>query len=101
MEIKRKIFDVEVTAGIGSTRVNGVYIASAMVAVKGPNATNETFEVIVKDADSDIAIMGFEARSSDGGNARGKQFDIPIYSVVVEVSDASVDGTYTVLILGK
>ena len=98
-EMKRKSGSFEVSGGSGNITINGVYIKSGYVGVKGPS-NSASFEVIVEDADTDHQIQTMRSRTGDNGNATAKAFQLPLYNITIKVSEADEDGTYTYLLMG-
>ena len=99
IDIRRKSGTITVSGGSGDVDLVGVYIRTRFIGVQGPNAT-ATFDVKVTDTDTGVVTDEFKARPQDNGNARSKSLGLPVFSVNISVSAASVDGTYTFLLMG-
>ena len=99
MDLRRKSGTITVAAGSGSADLKGVYIRSYFLGVQAPNVS-ATFDVRVTDSDSGVVIDEFKARPQDNGNARSKSLGLPLYNANISVVNASVDGTYTFLLMG-
>jgi hypothetical protein len=98
--IKRSTGTITVTSGTGSVALTDVNIKSTYLGVSGPNKTNETFTITITDTDTGLVLSDFNARSNNSGNARSKSIGIPLTNITIDITSASVDGTYTYLVMG-
>lgn len=96
----RKEVTISVSGGTGTISLTNVRMRSNFIGVAGPNQTNETFYVTVRDTEADVIISDFQARSNNVGNARSKTIGLLLQNISITITSASVDGDYKVLIMG-